>query len=213
MDLPSTKMTPHKDSPEGSQRGSSALRGMTVGIKEKYLVLQVQYRKDPDAFAKLYDLYIEKIFRFVRFKVSSLEEAEDISADVFLKAWKFTRESNIKIGNFKAFIYKIARNCVIDFYRSKSRVFEKVFDDQEQLESIRDQKNLQEEIANRMEVETIENHLGKLKEEYREVILLKHVEGFSVSDIAGILEKKSGAVRVLLHRALKALRDIIDGSQ
>ena len=180
------------------------------GIKEKYYVLQVQFRKDPDAFARLYDLYIERIFRFVRFKVSSQEEAEDISSDVFLKAWKFIKESDVKIGNFKAFVYKIARNCVIDFYRNKSRAFERLPDDQEQLEMIRDQKNLQEEVANKIEVAAIEKHLGKLKEEYREVIVLKHVEGFSFSEIAGILEKKSGAVRVLLHRAMKALKDIID---
>jgi RNA polymerase sigma-70 factor (ECF subfamily) len=180
------------------------------GIREKYYVLQVQFRKDPDAFARLYDLYIERIFRFVRFKVSSQEEAEDISSDVFLKAWKFIKESDVKIGNFKAFVYRIARNCVIDFYRNKSRAFERLTDDQEQLETIRDQKNLQEEVANKIEVAAIENHLGKLKEEYREVILLKHVEGFSLSEIAGILEKKSGAVRVLLHRAMKALKDIID---
>ena len=180
------------------------------GIKEKYWILQVQYRKDPDAFARLYDLYIEKIFRFVFFKVSTREEAEDISADVFLKAWKFIKESEEKIGNFKAFIYRIARNCVIDFYRGKSRTFEQLPDDQAQLEEIRDRKNLQEEIADKMEVAAIENHLEKLKEDYREIILLRHVEGFSINEIAKILEKKSGAVRVMLHRAMTALKDIID---
>ena len=59
---------------------------MNLGIKEKLWLLQVRTQKDPEAFGYLYDAYIEKIYRFVYFKVGSREEAEDIASEVFLKA-------------------------------------------------------------------------------------------------------------------------------
>lgn len=198
-------MTKDKIQTEGLKQGVTK---QLDNIKEKYFVLQVQFRKDPDAFARLYDLYIEKIFRFVLFKVSRQEDAEDISADVFLKAWKYIKESEKKVSNFKAFIYQIARNCVIDFYREKNRAFSKTNEDQQLIESVSDQKSLAEDVENKIEVAAVENYLNKLKEEYREIILLRHVEGFNIKEIAQILGKKSGAIRVLLHRAMKALKEI-----
>jgi len=65
---------------------------MQFGITEKLLLLRVRTKKDPEAFATLYDMYAEKIFRFVRFKIDSREEAEDITSEVFLKVWNFLLE-------------------------------------------------------------------------------------------------------------------------
>ncbi|MBI5254543.1 RNA polymerase sigma factor [Candidatus Falkowbacteria bacterium] len=203
-------MTNDQTQPDGFKQGVAK---QLDNVKEKYFVLQVQYRKDPDAFAKLYDLYIEKIFRFVLFKVSRQEDAEDISADVFLKAWKYIKESEKKVSNFKAFIYQVARNCVIDFYREKNRTFEKANEDQELIEDARDQKDLAQQVENKIEIAAVENYLNKLKEEYREIILLRHVEGFNIKEIAQILGKKSGAIRVLLHRAMKALKEIANENE
>ena len=69
----------------------------TDSAKEKYFLLQVQYRKDPEAFARLYDMYVSRIFRFVYFKVSSEEDAQDLTAEVFLKAWEYIKKQDRKL--------------------------------------------------------------------------------------------------------------------
>ena len=64
---------------------------MSNPLHEKLLLYRVRTKKDPEAYGKIYDLYARRIYRFVYFKVSSEEEAQDLTADVFLKAWSFLR--------------------------------------------------------------------------------------------------------------------------
>ena len=92
---------------------------MTGKISEKILLYKVQTKKDPEAYAKLYDLYVKRIYRFVFFKVSSEVEAEDITSDVFLKAWNYLN-ANKEVKSFSGLLYRMARNAVIDLYRAKS---------------------------------------------------------------------------------------------
>ena len=79
-------------------------------VKEKVLLYKVQIKKDPEAFGELYDFYIEPIYRFVFFKLSNKEDAEDITSEVFLKSWNYLIETENKINNFRQLIYTIARN-------------------------------------------------------------------------------------------------------
>jgi len=176
-------------------------------LKEKFLIFKVKQNKDAEAYARLYDYYVDRIFRFILFKVSSVEVAEDLTSEVFLKTWEYINRTTEKIGNFNALIYRVARNAVIDYYRSKSRKFQSI-DDEEAFNEIEDKRNLEKEVSVKLEVQNIQNHLAKLKDIYREVIVLKYIEDFSIAEIAEVMEKKKGAVRVLLHRALKALKEI-----
>ena len=94
---------------------------MNSNLKEKYFFLKLRVAKDPDAFGELYNIYVDQIFRFIYFKVSRKEEAEDLTAEVFLKTWQYINEEKAKkIDNLKAFLYQTARNSVIDFYRKKN---------------------------------------------------------------------------------------------
>jgi len=177
-----------------------------VSLKEKFYLFKVRQTKDPEAYGKLYDLYVDRIFRFIFFKVSSVEEAEDLTADVFLKTWEYINTSNDNIKNFNALIYRIARNKVIDFYRNKTR--ETVKSAEDQLMEIADKRNLAEEMSIKFEIKSVETYLRKMKDGYREVLLLKYVEEYSISEISKILDKTKGNVRVLLHRATETLRDL-----
>src|SRR3989344_2143089 len=89
-------------------------------LKQKIFLIRLRYR-DADTFAKFYDEYVGRIYRFVLFKVSSVQEAEDITSEVFLKAWEYLGKKDIEIKNLNSFIYQIARNLVIDYYRSRAR--------------------------------------------------------------------------------------------
>lgn len=178
-------------------------------LQEKYLIFKIKHDKDPEAYGKLYDLYVSRIFRFVLFKVSSVEEAEDITSEVFLKAWQYIRTTEKRIANLNALLYRMARNAIIDFYRCRRRQ-DLAVSEEEEYQEIVDARNIEKEIDQKIEFKNIENYLNQLKDEYREIIILRYIEEFSINEISEILEKTKSNVRVLLHRAMKNLRELID---
>src|SRR3989344_7870005 len=159
-------------------------------------------------FGKIYDKYIEKIYRFVFLKVSSQEIAEDLTSEVFTRGWESFRQEKCDIKNIQAFLYQIARNLVIDHYRQKG---------QAQLVSvdafpiIEEGAGLEEKIIQKSEVDEIKAALANINEDYREIIVWYYLDELSVPEIAKILSKSEEAVRVQIHRALLALRRQMGG--
>ncbi len=182
---------------------------MNRKLKEKFLLFELRIKKDPEAFGKIYDLYVSQIYRFIFFKVSNKEEAEDLTAEVFLRTWQYINEMGAEtIGNLQAFLYQVARNAVIDYYRERAQKNLSTFSVVP--EGLEDRgQNLKEKIQNASLMEETNRALRQLKDEYREVIVLRFIEEMSVSETAKVLGKSKGAVRVLLHRALKALRELM----
>ena len=179
-------------------------------LHEKILLYQVRAKKDPEAFGKIYDLYAARIYRFVFFKVSSAEEAQDITADVFLKAWQYLlEESGRDVRHLGALLYSIARNRVIDLYRSRSMKETLPLAESGDDEMLPDTRRLMDQTEAKLDVEMLAKHLRSLKDEYREVLIMKYMDELSASEIGKYLDKPPGTVRVLLHRATNALRDII----
>lgn len=182
---------------------------MTPGIKDKILYLRLK-DKDKEAFIKTYELYVDHIYRFIYFKVSNAEEAEDLTSQVFLKVWDYVQNRQVvEHKNLKALLYKSARNLVIDHYRSlKTRQnvsFENELGEQDVVDKSQD-IHRQAEIVS--EMDNIEKMMLELKDEYKEIIILRFINELEISEIAQILNKNKGNVRVLIHRAIKALRDI-----
>ena len=177
-------------------------------FQEKLLLLRLR-KKDPEAFAQIYDLYVTPIYRFIYFKVATRQDAEDLTSEVFLKIWQYITETEEVIENLRALLYRTARNLVIDSYRQKAR--KDVTQDTEILLNIKDerQQSLLSQIENQFEMKNIEKVLRRLKDEYREIIILRFIEELSITEIADILDKSKGSVRVLLHRALKVLRELL----
>ena len=184
----------------------------TSKLQEKLLLLRLK-KKDPEAFAQVYDLYVTPIYRFIYFKVSTHHDAEDLTSEVFLKTWHYITDKEKPIENLKALLYKTARNLVIDLYRRRAKS-EFVRDD-EAMANIEDknQQSLLEQIETKAEMRNIEVVLRRMKDEYREVIILRFIEELSISEIAKVLDKSKGAVRVLVHRALKVARDLLKKDQ
>ena len=182
-------------------------------IAEKLLLLKLRTKEDPEAFAKLYDIYAKRIYSFVFFKVSNREEAEDITSEVFLKAWRYINEKK-KIESFSGLLYRLARNSVIDLYRLRSKQKEPLSIDTEISIEIGDagkwQKDLGDELVNKLEMQKIVSALQKMKQEYREVVTLRYVDELEISEIAEITGKGHIAIRVTLHRGLKKLKEILN---
>jgi len=157
-------------------------------------------------FTKIYDRYVESIYRFISIKVSSQETAEDLTSEVFLKSWQvFQDEESKKIRNPRAFLYTTARHIVIDFYRTRKQ--NRVLSIEETKE-IEDTGQQLEKIENvRSDLMSIQSALKELKDDYQNVIIWRYVDGLSIPEISKVLERSPGAVRVLLHRAMKELKE------
>ena len=177
-------------------------------LTEKLLVYKVRTKQDPNAFGELYDIYVNKIYRFVYFKISSKEETEDIVSNVFLKVWSYLIEhSDKEIESFSGLIYRISRNAIIDFYRERARHQEYSLDNTLNL-PYEDPKYKEIEIG--QEIEQLMQVIKKMKQEYQEVLLLKYVDELSTGEIANILDKTKTSVRVTLHRAKKKLSQMVE---
>jgi RNA polymerase sigma-70 factor, ECF subfamily len=180
------------------------------GLKEKKLLYKVVSKKDPEAYGQLYDIYVDKIYRFVYFKISNKEESEDIVSEAFLNAWNFLTNSTGKdTKSFNSLIYKISRNAIIDVYRDRARRNSNECS-LELVGDVLDKNCIDKNLKNKEKTAELIGHLKKMKQEYHELILLRYIEEMSIKEIAQILEKKQTNVRVSLHRAMKILKKIID---
>jgi len=163
-------------------------------------------------FARLYDKYIEKIYRFIFLKVESQEVAEDLTHQVFAKIWERFRTSNgtsNKIKNPTAYLYQIARNEVVNHHREKSK-FQIISAEATQIAD--PAPTLEEHQQLQSDLESLRRCLGQLKDDYQNVIIWRYLDGLSIKNIAQIIDKPEGTVRVMIHRALKELREKMESS-
>lgn len=184
-------------------------------LVDRYLLFRIRTKRDPEAFAHIYDRYVKALYRFSLLKLPSQEEAQDITAETFTKAWNYLQDHR-DITNIRALFYRIARNLIADFYRNRpvSAAFDAVTNQVESASTLMqddvgsDLGRGRELIEARAELTLVLQQLGQLKEDYRDVVMLRLVDGLAFDDIADILDKTSGNVRVIYHRAIKALKEI-----
>ena len=161
-----------------------------------------------EAFAQIYDLYFKKIYRFIFFRVGHKESAEDMAEEVFLKAFK--KLNSVKeIAAFEGWLYQIARNLVIDFYRQKK--FTVALEDIEN--TLEYESNTVDVLNLEQRQKTLLKHLKDLPGDQQVVIKLKFFDELENREIAELLNKTEGAVRVIQHRAITKLQQLITSSE
>jgi RNA polymerase sigma-70 factor, ECF subfamily len=167
-------------------------------------------RKDQEAFVEMYDLYVDDINRFVYFKVGSQEEAKDLTSLIFLKTWDYLRGQNfIDSRTVRSLLYKIARTSIVDYYRHKQPLTS--LDNEEQpIDVIDDKQDVHEQISFNSDLDLVKNKLSELKNEYREIIVWRFINDLSLDEIAEITGKTKGNVKVLINRAIKTLKELIE---
>lgn len=178
-------------------------------IEEKSLLLKVK-NKDRQAFINAYDLYVDQLYRFIYFKVGNSEDAKDLTSAVFLRTWTYLLENKIiNEKTLKALLYKIARNLIIDHYRKTNQHNNISLDNGISDKNLIDEKqDLIKQSENTFDLIMVETKLLELKDEYREAIVLHFINELSIKEMAEILDKPEGNIRVLIHRALKAIRQL-----
>ncbi len=169
-------------------------------------LIQAAVKGDSSAFGSLYDHYQAMIYRFVAIKVGSREEAEDITHQVFLSAWQKVKTYKHRGHPFSSWLYRIARNQVIDHYRSGRSVvsLEKI-----DPELFATPEREPEHLARKFQLEEVRKAIASLKPDYQDVIIMRFVEDVSLKETAAALKKTEGAIKLIQHRAVKELKRML----
>ena len=154
---------------------------------------------DSQAFALIYDTFIKKIYDFVFYKTMHQQLAEDLTSQTFLKAWK--NIAQFKGGNFSAWLYTIARNIVVDHYRSQKEILAV-----EDFWDLKADDDVLGEVEERLKIEKLQQGLARLKSSEREILMLRLWQDLPFKEIAVILGKNEGAAKMSFARAMESLK-------
>lgn len=156
---------------------------------------------DSEAFGQLYDQYFKKIYTFIYYKISQKEITEDLVSDTFTKALYSINKFKIDKGTFSAWLYRIARNTVIDYYRISKQTYS--LDNAIEM-------GIENNFANDMDVaiqlNEVKDKLSQLSEQQQEIIILRVWEQLSYKEISEIIGKSEASCKMAFSRGIKELR-------
>jgi RNA polymerase sigma-70 factor, ECF subfamily len=164
---------------------------------------------DTDAFGRLYDIYADRIYRHIYYRTSNADDARDLTQEVFAKAWQGLPKYKRTKTPFLGWLFTISHNKIIDYYRTKKD--QTYLNDEIDLENqVSSPENLAESAFTQQE---IRKAILQLPEDQQQVVLMNFIEGFEYSEIAAALKKNEGNIRVIMHRGLKKMREILGGAE
>lgn len=182
---------------------------MEKGSVEK-LVAEVQDGSE-EAFAALYDEFADRIYKFISFKTSDPQHAEDLLQEVFVKAWHGCKKLELKDLNFSAWLYTVASNTINDHFRKVYRRPQTVsLDPGFDTAAADDTSDL---VNSSLDAALVQKALKELPQNYKQVLELRFIQEFSIEETAKALKKNSVSVRVLQHRAMKKLERIFKNNE
>jgi RNA polymerase sigma-70 factor, ECF subfamily len=152
-------------------------------------------------FGRLYDEYVKKVYAFIYFKTHHRETAEDLTSIVFMKAMENIRSFDAKKAPFKAWLFQIARNTVIDHYRTFREPV-----DIEDAWDLKSGQDVERDVEMELKVQAVQKYMEKLKPEQREIVLLRVWGDHSFKEIAEITGKSEAAAKMMFKRVIDTLR-------
>lgn len=197
----------HSEADSIDDEEASAAEKARIQRDEERAFVQLAIQRDASAFAALYDRHVVRIYRHIYYLVNDAREAEDLTAQTFLKAWEAIDRYKERGAPFVAWLLRIAHNLTISYLRAKR--------DHSLLEdNVVDQKmtrNPEEALEQATDENSVRAAVLRLREEQRQVIMLRFVEELDYREVAAMIGKSVPAVRVIQHRALGNLRKIMQG--
>ncbi|MEK7217934.1 MAG: RNA polymerase sigma factor [Patescibacteria group bacterium] len=155
-----------------------------------------------EELAEAYGKYADAIFRHCYFRVFDRERGKELMQETFMRAWTYVSNSEKrKVQNMRAFLYRIANNLIVDEVRKKKELSL----DELQKSGWDPGYDGVTEMQKRVEQNKIFALLHKVPREYREVLVMRYIDGLTPADIAGILGESPNAISVRLHRGIKQL--------
>lgn len=157
-----------------------------------------------DALARLYDRFVEELYRFVFYKTQHTQTAEDLCSDIFTKMCANIESYDESKANFRTWLYTIARYTIIDHYRKKTDVvaIEDVWD-------LSSDTDLLDIVDAQVDMDRIAPYMAKLSSDQREILILRLWEDKSYKEIAEIMGKSQASCKMSFSRAIKTLRALM----
>ncbi len=162
---------------------------------------------DERALGILYDRYETKIYTYIYRRTGESSLAEDLTGQVFLKMLEAIRNRKAWHSSFSGWLYRIAHNVVIDFYRQRDNQPQVSLDDKPLLPDLNDNPAQATEL--KLDVERLRAAIARLTDEQAEVISLRFLEGYSISEVAEMMNKTEGSIKALQYRAVANLRQLL----
>ncbi|MHB8871395.1 MAG: RNA polymerase sigma factor [Candidatus Doudnabacteria bacterium] len=158
-------------------------------------------------FEKTYNEFADSIFRHCFFRVSNREVAKDLTQETFVRTWQ-ALEKGKEIENIKAFLYKVATNLIIDYYRKHKEV---------SLDSLQE-KGVDfvkegRQAPDFMDLQVVLKEVHSLPEKYRQVLMMRYLEDLSVIEIADVIGASENTVSVQIHRGIQMLKKNLNVEQ
>jgi len=192
-------------SPRPNPDTNGHLREVKRDREEERLLVERAIGRDQSAFAELYDQHVVRIYRHIFYLVGDSREAEDLTAQTFLKAWEAIDRYKERGAPFVAWLLRIAHNLTVSYLRSKREhsALDEGFVDSKRA------GNPEESLEQANDERSVRDAVLRLRDEQRQVIMLRFVEEMDYREVAAVIGKSVPAVRVIQHRALGNLRKIM----
>lgn len=174
------------------------------------LVKKAKAGRDPEAFGELYDEYVDQLFRYIYYKIGNFTEAQDLTGQTFLKAFENIDSFELRDVAFSSWLYRIAHNLVVDYFRRESRREHVPIEEQPPAASNRG--NPVESVMANLDSERLYAAIQKLTHNQREVLVLKFIDNLSNNQVAEIMGISVGAVKSTQKRGLLSLNRILGNS-
>jgi RNA polymerase sigma-70 factor (ECF subfamily) len=171
---------------------------------EQSIVRQAQ-QGDKDAFTQLYEAYFDKIYRYIVIKTGNKADAEDMTQQVFLKAYQSIESYKWKGAPFSAWLFRIAHNQIVDFFRKQSKRPTVPLEEWTAVSS----DNPLRTVESHFDIERLRKATLQLTSAQQEVISLRFAGGLAIAEVARTMGKSEGAVKALQHSAVAALRKLL----
>lgn len=172
------------------------------------VLLSAAINLDERALSELYDRYEAKIYSYIYRRTGQQPLAEDLTAQVFLKMLEALNSGKAWHSSFSGWLYRIAHNLVIDYYRRRDRDQQVTIDEASVLISSGDNPVRAAELQ--LESDKLRSAISRLTDEQADVISLRFLEGYSINEVAIMMEKTEGAIKALQYRAVATLRQLLE---
>jgi RNA polymerase sigma-70 factor (ECF subfamily) len=192
---------------KGRSHSSRTSEVTPVAEASEEVLLAAAMQFDEMALGELYDRYEAKIFNYIYRRTGDEALAEDFTAQVFLRMLESIRDQKAWHSSFSGWLYRIAHNLVIDHYRRKGR--QGTVDIDEAAPTTSEEHDPEVTVEQTLDAERLRAAIRRLTDEQAEVVSLRFLEGYSISEVAAMMNRTEGAIKALQYRAVATLRTLL----
>ena len=171
-------------------------------LKQEQALIRAAQSGKESAISELYDAYVDNIYRYFVYRVNRAEDAEDLTAEVFLRFVEGINSYQDRDIPILAWLYRIAHARLIDYYRQQNRIGTTL---DEEIISVSAEDDVDAELMATYHLDKLRAALATLTDDQKQVIILRFIEGHSLQKTAELVGKTVGAVKLLQHRGIESL--------